>query len=329
MIAQQLLAAQGGEQASASRHEKEDGAKEDGNATGATSTRRLSATAIAARRHSLSQEDAKKATTQPSQQDDAHRSIKTFTTLQSQPRVGGPDLNWEEYVKDSMLAVPEIRGLVSDALFLAVGQMKPVGLTLDDRVGKYKAREIGFVGMACKHCGGQPGFGRYFPGSFDSFLNGKNCEGVIKHIAAECRVCPARIRDTVLHLEREEGLKPSRKAYGSRKRFVKHIWDTLRTYKLPDEPEESAIAERPGGSNIPWEKITADSEFVTMKDIHLVNDSVTVALAQMKRCQLTEEDRVGRCKGHAIGFNGLCCKHCGGKAGKCGKRSTICVYLLR
>ena len=46
---------------------------------------------------------------------------------------------------------------VMDAFSVAVAQMRPCGLTKDDRVGKYRQREEGFVGMCCQHCGGQPG----------------------------------------------------------------------------------------------------------------------------------------------------------------------------
>ena len=38
-----------------------------------------------------------------------------------------------------------------------MAQMKLCKLRSEDRFGNYKHRDIGFVGMACKHCGGLPG----------------------------------------------------------------------------------------------------------------------------------------------------------------------------
>ena len=67
------------------------------------------------------------------------------------------EVDFVELSQDSYFVHTGMRGDVSDALFVAVAQMRPCGLTKDDRVGKYRQREEGFVGMCCKHCGGQPG----------------------------------------------------------------------------------------------------------------------------------------------------------------------------
>lgn len=73
------------------------------------------------------------------------------------------EISWEHLLGDSKLVYMKDRDLVPDALFVVMAQMKACKLTQADRVGCYKNREIGFVGMCCKHCGGQPGFGRYYP----------------------------------------------------------------------------------------------------------------------------------------------------------------------
>ena len=51
---------------------------------------------------------------------------------------------------DISLVIPKDRDLIPDSLFVALGQMKPVRLQQSDRVGCYKTRKIGFMGMACK-----------------------------------------------------------------------------------------------------------------------------------------------------------------------------------
>ena len=55
--------------------------------------------------------------------------------------------------KDDMnisLVVAKDRDLIPDALFVALGQMKPCLLQQSDRVGCYKTRTLGFLGMNCK-----------------------------------------------------------------------------------------------------------------------------------------------------------------------------------
>lgn len=55
--------------------------------------------------------------------------------------------------KDDMgiaLVVAKDRDLIPDALFVALGQMKACRLQQSDRVGCYKTRALGFLGMTCK-----------------------------------------------------------------------------------------------------------------------------------------------------------------------------------
>ena len=68
-----------------------------------------------------------------------------------------PPFDFDHLLSGSDIVVMKDRDLVPDALFLAIAQMKPCKLAHADRVGCYKSRDIGFLGLCCKHCGGQPG----------------------------------------------------------------------------------------------------------------------------------------------------------------------------
>lgn len=131
------------------------------------------------------------------------------------------------------------KDLVPDYLFLAMAQMKPCQLTDADRVGCYKEREVGFLGMSCKHCGGQPGFGKYFPATVRSLAQTTTSQTIVKHIAVKCRLCPPEVRLAVLALQVEQANKDravkdangsafeSRPRYGSRKIFFNRLWGRL------------------------------------------------------------------------------------------------------
>jgi hypothetical protein len=140
-------------------------------------------------------------------------------------------INIDDLIRESTLVVPKDRDLVPDALFVAMAQMKPCTLTQADRVGCYKARGIGFLGMCCKHCGGQPGFGRYFPNSVRSLAQTTTSHTILKHIGGKCRFCPPNIRKAVVDLQRQqthkEGMASSRPRYGSRKIFFQRVWARL------------------------------------------------------------------------------------------------------
>ena len=219
------------------------------------------------------------------------------------------DAPWADLCENADFVTPTLRGDIPDSLFVAISQFKPTALTPDDRIGKYKNREIGFTGLCCQHCGGQPGFGRYFPGSYDSFLNGTNCAGIVKHIKSDCLSCPPRVRDIVTELslvEAQENLAAAappdaaesttttpqgRPRYGSRKRFFSYVWNKLRNTTVPvdDAPiggqvqQEKPPKQQHGaegdddnitGSDVQeqLEKIVGASEIVSIQDRHLVSD---------------------------------------------------------
>jgi len=162
-----------------------------------------------------------------------------------------PEVSWDNLLGDSKLVFMKDRDLVPDALFIAMAQMKPCQLTQADRVGCYKSREIGFVGMCCKHCGGQPGFGRYYPNSVRSLAQTTTSQTILKHIGSKCRFCPPQIRQVVLEFQRQqaakEGIAAGRPRYGSRKIFFQRMWARLHGKKTAefetDDEEDSKIGE--------------------------------------------------------------------------------------
>lgn len=163
----------------------------------------------------------------------------------------------ESLIEGSKLVFMKDRDLVPDALFVAMAQMKPCRLTPADRVGCYKTREIGFLGMSCKHCEGQPGFGRYYPNSVRSLAQTTTSQTILKHIAGKCRFCPQSIRDAVIKLQQEPGpvenTSSGRPRYGSRKIFFQRVWSRLHeeaehesddlSTETPDMEEASVASE--------------------------------------------------------------------------------------
>lgn len=156
------------------------------------------------------------------------------------------EYNFEELIEDSVLVQLKDRDLVPDALFVAMSQMKICHLTQADRVGCYKSRDLGFVGMCCKHCGGQPGFGRYFPNSVRSLAQTTTSQTILKHIGSKCRFCPTETRNAVLDLQRQqavrEGLATGRPRYGSRKIFFQRVWARLHAGTMGQTSDSAAAA---------------------------------------------------------------------------------------
>merc|ERR1712045_953949 len=83
----------------------------------------------------------------------------------------------------------------------------------------------------CKHCGGQPGFGKYFPETVRSLSQTTTSQTILKHIGGKCRFCPDHIRKAVLELQCQQIIKENanggRPRYGSRKVFFQRVWARL------------------------------------------------------------------------------------------------------
>jgi hypothetical protein len=167
------------------------------------------------------------------------------TTTTSEVKNDISDEKLLELMGNTQLVETQDKDLVPDYLYLAMAQMNPCHLTDADRVGCYKEREIGFLGMCCKHCGGQPGFGKYFPATVRSLAQTTTSQTIVKHIATKCRLCPPEIRKAVVALQEEQANKDravkdangsafeSRPRYGSRKIFFQRLWSRLHGGDLP------------------------------------------------------------------------------------------------
>lgn len=158
---------------------------------------------------------------------DCHRSSFTKKPLSSSLVIPLEELI---HKSNSMLVSLQDIDLVPDALFLAMAQMVPTRMTFQDRVGCYKSRAVGYLGMCCKHCGGQPGFGRYFPNSVRSLAQTTTSQTILKHIGSKCRHCPEELKRAVAELQRlqdQREVAAGRPRYGSRKVFFQRVWDRL------------------------------------------------------------------------------------------------------
>ena len=136
---------------------------------------------------------------------------------------------------DGALVFAEDQKLVSDYLYLAMEQMQVCCVVESDQVGCYRNRPLGFRGLACKHCGGQPGFGKYFPATVRSLAQTTTSQTILKHCITKCKHIPIATRDQILALEQASKRKGSeRPKYGSRKLFFQRIWDRLHKIGSPE-----------------------------------------------------------------------------------------------
>lgn len=144
------------------------------------------------------------------------------------------------------LVFPEDKPLISDFLYLTLEQMSPCVLMEADRVGCYKTRKVGFPGLACRHCVGQAGCGRYFPASEASLSQTTTSQTIMNHVR-NCRRCPVDIRENLEIMKRArmgpDGKRADKPKHGGRKVFFHRLW--CRIQGLPLEEESIPASEEP------------------------------------------------------------------------------------
>jgi hypothetical protein len=147
-----------------------------------------------------------------------------------------------QQLEDRPLVFPDDIDLISDYLYLTLEQMSPCRLMEADRVGCYKSRQVGFPGLACKHCVGQAGCGRYFPASEASLSQTTTSQTIMNHVR-NCRRCPAEIRENLELMKRSrmgpDGKKADKPKHGGRKVFFHRLWCRLQGIPMKEEKSSS------------------------------------------------------------------------------------------
>jgi len=150
-------------------------------------------------------------------------------------------------VDDRPLVFPEDEDLISDYLYLTLEQMSPCVLMEADRVGCYKGRKVGFPGLACKHCVGQAGCGRYFPASEASLSQTTTSQTVMNHVR-NCRRCPMEIRENLELMKRArmgpDGKRLDKPKHGGRKVFFRRLWCRIQGLPIDEEGERKGKKKR-------------------------------------------------------------------------------------
>ncbi|KAL3935484.1 MAG: hypothetical protein SGBAC_009001 [Bacillariaceae sp.] len=155
-------------------------------------------------------------------------------------------------IDDRPLVFEEDKPLISDYLYLTLEQMSPCVLMEADRVGCYKTRKAGFPGLACRHCVGQAGCGRYFPASEGSLSQTTTSQTIMNHVR-NCRRCPVEIRESLEIMKRArmgpDGKRADKPKHGGRKVFFHRLWCRIQGIPIQDDKGESKEKKKRGRKN--------------------------------------------------------------------------------
>mmetsp|Transcript_2123 Transcript_2123/g.4627 ORF Transcript_2123/g.4627 Transcript_2123/m.4627 type:complete len:812 (-) Transcript_2123:154-2589(-) len=132
------------------------------------------------------------------------------------------------------LTEPEDKAYSTAFSYHLLSQMQPCVFTEADRLGKRKGLPPGFPGLACRHCFGGYGSGRFFPSSIKTLSDTSKTLNVLHNHMMRCRKCPPDVRETLEKLRGSHDEERAKMKFGSQKAFFARIWDRLHGNK-PDQ----------------------------------------------------------------------------------------------
>ena len=145
-----------------------------------------------------------------------------------QPQKGSMIPETEQNLAQSApLVTPEDEPFATAFSYHLLSQMQPCVFTDADRLGKRKGLPPGFPGLACRHCFGGYGSGRFFPSSIKTLSDTSKTLNVLHNHMMRCRKCPPEVRETLEKLRTTHDEERAKMKFGSQKAFFARIWDRL------------------------------------------------------------------------------------------------------
>jgi hypothetical protein len=115
----------------------------------------------------------------------------------------------------------------TDFSFQLMDQMQTCVFTEADRLGKRKGLPPGFPGLACRHCFGGYGAGRFFPSTIKTLSDTSKTLNVLHNHMMRCRKCPADVKESLEKLRGSHDDERAKMKFGSQKAFFGRIWERL------------------------------------------------------------------------------------------------------
>ncbi|VEU43854.1 unnamed protein product [Pseudo-nitzschia multistriata] len=185
--------------------------------------------------------------------------------------------------------------------------------------------EVGQVGIRCLHCKDLPPSKRAeravcYPSSLRNIYH--SIETWQRRHSLVCKCINPWVRKSILEL-----MESSKTRAGGRRQYWEDsarrlgMVDTSQGVRFCRKPGDLGPIPSPGSGRLPGEPDVPQHEpekIVRKEDKDLVTDYLFLLMDQMQTCQFTEEDRTGgrsKIKDNEVGFPGMECRHCQGRAG--------------
>lgn len=134
------------------------------------------------------------------------------------------------------LVLPEDKACIAEFLYVVMEQLQPCRFTEADR-NKRRLKDVGCIGVECKHCAGQVDSRKFFWSSVSAVES--NFVSVHTHML-ECRMIPQELKDQLVELKRLRKEQTAALKTGSQKAFFARVWNRLH---VDEESEDQTMNE--------------------------------------------------------------------------------------
>lgn len=139
------------------------------------------------------------------------------------------------------IVLPTEKRFTTAFTFHLMSQVQPCTFTEADRLGRRRGLAVGYAGLACCHCVGEYGSGRFFPSSVKTMSDASKTLDVIYKHMCKCKKCPPRVKNALHELRRFHDSERSKMPFGNQRAFFSKIWSRLHENDdVSDTPPQQA-----------------------------------------------------------------------------------------
>ena len=174
--------------------------------------------------------------------------------------------------KSKPLVTPEDKPTIAEFLYVVMEQLQPCRFTDADR-NKRRSKNLGSIGVECKHCAGKIDGRKFFWSSVSAAES--NFVSVHSHMM-DCKYIPDVMKVDLARLKTLRREQTSRLKTGSQKSFFTRVWNRLHAIKDAGSTEaekelgdDEKAARFPNTNNVQMAPVKSEQSDVVKKDVKL------------------------------------------------------------
>lgn len=138
------------------------------------------------------------------------------------------------------LVLPEDKPYIAEFLYVVMGQLQPCRFTEADR-NKRRLKDVGCIGVECKHCAGQVDGRKFFWSSVNAVES--NFVSVHTHMM-ECRMVSKEMKEDLVEFKKLRKEQTAALKTGSQKAFFARVWKRLHEEPKKQKEEEKSTEKK-------------------------------------------------------------------------------------